>query len=246
MHPTQRRIDGTLGDMRSPRRTAIILGVGCIVWAGVALAIAGCGSDDANSPMKGLVVAGPGIVASPPPWEAQRTGLATRVAAMKLPKPGTERFHRHQALHIYNEGLLVPVAAGIGVDSRRGIESALHTHDSSGVVHMEASRPFSATLGDLFRLWGVEFGVDRIGGLRATSDRPLRVFVNGRPVADPATQVLAKNDNVVIAYGSMKGVPRIPDVTALRAANGKGGSPVPCSLSKGGTKPRSCFAPSGR
>lgn len=220
----------------------------CVVAASalsIAVLLAACGGGDAADTVSGVTVAGAGLASGPPPWPAQREGLAARIAALDLPKPGTERFHRHQLLHIYNDGLLVPVAADIGVDEARGIESGLHTHDASGVIHMEASKPFSATLGDLFRLWGVAFSPDRVGGLRAESPDDLQVFVNGARIDDPAAHVLAKNDNIVIAFGSLDGVPRRADETALRAANGKGGTPVPCSLAKTGKKQKSCFANGG-
>lgn len=216
-------------------------GAAAAMLIAVTLGASACGDQPQTPAPEGTSVGGPGMLTSDPPWRAQYAGIKRRLAKLALPATGNEQFHTHQLLHIYNDGLLVPVAANIGVDERQGVESALHTHDSSGVVHMEASRPFRATLGDLFTLWGVSFGPDRIGSLKASADKPLRVFVNGRQVADPAAHVLAKNDNVVIAYGSMDGVPRVADTTPLRAANGKGGAPVACSVAKPGKKATSCF-----
>jgi len=139
-------------------------------------------------------------------------------------------------------GLLVEVPGNIGIDGSQHVESALHTHvDSPGVIHMEADKPFSATLGEFFDVWGLALGPDRIGGLKATKDRPLHVFVNGKPVSDPAAHVLKKNDNIVIAYGTLDGVPRIPDTTALDNANGTGRTPGPCSIGKGAKKRTKCF-----
>lgn len=219
--------------MRSSLCAGAVMATGLLLTA--------CGGEKTAKPT-GAVVAGPGMLTTGPPWPAQYRGIRRRIEPLSLPSPGNEKFHRHQLLHIYNEGILVPVAANIGVDARQDVETALHTHDQSGVVHMEASKPFAATLGDLFTVWGVALGPDRIGGLKASDERPLRVYVNGRPVADPAAHALRKNDNIVIAYGTMDGVPRVPDTTALRAANGKGGTPVPCSVGKGGKKPKACFA----
>lgn len=218
-----------------------------VLLAGVLLAamvgVVACGGSESTPTASGRSVAGPGILTTAPPWPAQYRDIKRRLAPLALPTVGNEKFHTHQLLHIYDNGILVPVAASIGVDERQQVETALHTHDQSGVIHMEAGRPFTATLGDFFTVWGVGFGPDHVGGLKATGDTPFRVFVNGRQVADPAAHRLAKNDNIVIAYGSMKGVPLVPDTTALRAANGKGGTPVACTVKKGGKKPRSCFAP---
>lgn len=214
--------------------------------AGVLLAtmvgVAACGGSQSSPTVSGRSVTGPGIVTTAPPWPAQYRDIKRRLAPLALPSVGNEKFHTHQLLHIYDNGILVPVAANIGVDERQHVETALHTHDQSGVIHMEARRPFTATLGDLFTVWGLGFGPDHVGGLRATGDTPFRVFVNGRQVADPAAHVLGKNDNIVIAYGPTDGIPLRPDTTALRAANGKGGTPVACTVNKGGKKPTSCFA----
>jgi hypothetical protein len=205
--------------------------------------VVACGGSESTPRAPGTSVAGPGILTTAPPWPAQYRDIKRRLGPLALPKVGDEKFHTHQLLHIYDNGILVPVAADIGVDARQGVETALHTHDQSGVVHMEAERPFTATLGDLFTVWGVALGPDHVGGLKATDESPFRVFVNGRRVTDPAAHRLAKDDNIVIAAGSIEGVPLVPDTTALRAANGKGGTPVPCSVNEGGKKPKSCFAP---
>ena len=83
--------------------------------AAAAFAIAGCGSS--GFPERGLVVSGPGIVASAPPWAARYTDLAKRIAELKLPTGDSERFHIHALLTIYDQGVLVPVAAHIGLTS---------------------------------------------------------------------------------------------------------------------------------
>lgn len=225
--------------MSAARRRAALL----VTPAILAAALAGCGGSGDPPAPAGAVVGGPGMLTTPPPWPAQYRGIKARIAPLRLPSPGKETFHVHQLLHIYDDGVLVPVAKDIGIDERQGVETALHTHDQTGVIHMEADKPFRATLGDLFTVWGVGLGPDHVGGLKAADGRPFVVWVNGKPVADPAAHVLRRNDNIVIAYGSTAGVPRLPDTTALKAANGKGGSPVPCSTTKSGRTKTRCFKP---
>ncbi len=205
------------------------------------LLLAGCGTADDTPTVTGVSVAGPGAQTGPPPWKPEYAHLKARIAPLKLPSPGTEKFHVHELLHIYADGLLVPLAKNIGVDESRRIETALHTHDSTGVIHMEADKPFKATLGDLFQVWGISFGPDHIGGLKATKDNPLRVYVDGKLITDPAAHVLRKDDNIVVAYGSTQGIPLVPGDGALKAANGKGGNPVACSTDKHGKTRTKCF-----
>lgn len=225
----------------SPSRTLRAFAIAAAT-ALTAAALAACGGSQGDPAPPGVVVSGPGVQATKPPWKAEYAHVKQRLALLQLPSPGTEKFHVHQLLHVYVDGLLVPVPANIGVDRRQGVASALHTHDSTGVIHMEADKPFRATLGDLFTVWGLRLGPASLGGLEASGDRPLQVFANGRRLADPAAHVLRKNDNIVVAYGSMDGVPRVPDATALKAANGSGRTPVACSTGKNGKKPTRCFA----
>ena len=210
-----------------------------------ALVLAGCGTTGATgitNGSSGTVVAGPGVQTGAPPWKPEYAHIQRRMRVLNLPRPGSEKFHIHELLHIYDDGLLVSVPGNIGIDERQHVESALHTHfNSPGVIHMEADKPFAATLGEFFDVWGVALGPDHVGGLKATSDKPLHVFVNGRPITDPAAHVLRKNDNIVIAYGSLAGVPRIPDTTALDDANGTGRNPGPCSIGTGAKKRTKCF-----
>jgi len=210
-----------------------------------ALALASCGSSGSTgvtTGVSGTTVSGPGVQTTLPPWKPEYAHIQQRMRVLGLPRPASEKFHIHELLHIYDDGLLVEVPGDIGIDESQHVESALHTHvDSPGVIHMEADRPFSATLGEFFDVWGLALGPDHIGGLTATNDKPLHVFVNGRPITDPAAHVLKKNDNIVIAYGSLDGVPLIPDATPLDNANGTGKTPGPCSIGKGAKKRTKCF-----
>src|SRR6202035_955041 len=122
----------------------------------LALALAGCGSGSSAPP--GLTISGPGLQTSKPPWPPEYQHLAERLHEIGIPPGGKETFHIHALLHIYVNGLLSPLPANIGLDPAKGIESSLHTHDSTGIIHMEAPHPFKYTLGDFFSVWGVKLG----------------------------------------------------------------------------------------
>lgn len=214
-----------------------------------ALALAACGSSGSGSgssaeAAQGTLVKGPGIRATRPPWPVETAHMAQRVRVLGLPDPGTEKFHIHAQLRVYADGLLVPVPAGIGLDEPRHIESALHTHDRSGVIHLEADKPFRATLGDVFYLWGLRLAANELGGLRNDGDEQVRVFVNGRRVADPAAHVLRRDDNIVVAYGRPGTFPTRPDTKLLQEAN-RGGS-LACSTGKDGKSQGSCLVGGGK
>src|SRR5262245_7269677 len=146
-----------------------------------ALAIAGCGSSG-NSAPPGLTIAGPALQTGPPPWPPEYTHLAQRLRIIGIPRGGKETFHIHSMLHIYVNGLLVPLPAEIGLDTAKGIESSMHTHDSTGIIHMEAPHAFRYTLGDFFMVWGVKLGPAQVGGLTGYGGDKLHFFLNGKPL----------------------------------------------------------------
>jgi hypothetical protein len=201
----------------------------------------GCGSS--ADPPPGLTISGPGLQTSQPPWKPEYAHLAQRLRTLGLPPGGSERFHIHAMVHVYVNGLLSPLPANIGIDERHKLESSLHTHDSSGVVHMEAPHRYRFTLGDFFAVWGVKLGPAQVGGLTGLGGDHLHFYLNGRPLADPAAHVLHDGDSVVIGYGAVDSFPHRPSTILLKQLK-RGDTTLSCSSAKRkGAK--SCLAPKG-
>jgi hypothetical protein len=210
------------------------------IVAGVLVLIAaGCGSS--NDAPRGLTISGPGLQSGQPPWPPEYKHLAQRLKQLGLPPGGKETFHIHALLHIYVNGILAPLAANIGLDPAKGVESSLHTHDHTGIIHMEAPHPFSYTLGDFFAVWGVKLGPGQLGGLTGYGGDKLHFFLNGRPLSNPAAHVLHNNDSVVIGYGSASGFPHAPSTLLLKELEGKGGTALACSASTPGHRAKPCL-----
>jgi hypothetical protein len=209
------------------------------------LAIAGCGSSAQTAP--GLVISGPGLQASDPaeglsqpPWRPEYTHLAERLKHIGIPPGGQEKFHIHAILRIYVNGLLRPLPANIGLDQARGLESSLHTHDSTGIIHMEAPHPFNYTLGDFFAVWGVKLGPAQVGGLKRLGGDHLHFYLNGKPLTNPAALVLHRYDSIVIGYGPVNSFPHAPSTLLLsEVEKGEGG--VGCGATKAGHHAKACL-----
>ena len=172
---------------------------------GLAVAVAGR-SGPAATATGGL----PGLQTGPAPWSADTADLAARLRAIGLPPlspaEGTA-VHIHQHLDLYLDGAKVPVPAGIGIDPAVGF-APLHTHDGSGVIHVESPAVRGYTLGEFFAVWGVRFTPSCLGGYCAAGDRRLRVFVDGRPVrGDPTALTLASHQELVVAFGTAAQLP---------------------------------------
>jgi hypothetical protein len=212
------------------------------------LAISGCGSASPTPP--GLVISGPGLQASKPaaglsqpPWRPEYAHLAERLKQIAIPPGGQEKFHIHALVRIYIGGLLRPLPANIGLDPARGVESSLHTHDSTGIIHMEAPYPFNYTLGDFFAVWGVKLGPAQVGGLKGLGGDHLHFYLNGRPLANPAALVLHRYDSIVIGYGPLNSFPHNPS-TLLLSEIEKGEGGLGCGATKAGHHAKACLTSS--
>jgi hypothetical protein len=222
----------------SPRTLRRLLSCTALVGL-LALALAGCGSSAASPP--GLTISGPGLQTSKPPWQPEYQHLAQRLHAIGIPAGGKETFHIHAMVHIYVSGLLSPLPANIGLNSAKGLESSLHTHDSTGIIHMEAPHPYRYTLGDFFSVWGVKLGPAQVGGLTGLGGDHLHFYLNGRPLSNPAALVLQKGDSVVIGYGPDSSFPHNPGTHLLsEVEKGEGG--LGCAGAKAGHHGKSCLA----
>lgn len=161
---------------------------------------------------------------------------------MGLPAVGKETFHIHAMLHIYVNGLLSPVPEDIGIEVSKGRETSLHTHDSTGIVHMETNHRYPFTLGDFFKVWGVKLGPAQVGGLTGLGGDRLHFFLNGQPLANPAARVMHNGDSFVIGYGPDSGFPHKPSTFLLyEVEHGLGG--LGCSPVHKGKGGKGCAVP---
>jgi hypothetical protein len=88
---------------------------------------------------------------SVPPWPApaDATAAARNAGLPMLSSEGTVE-HIHVHLDVLDDGQAVPVPANIGIDTARGAISPLHTHDASGVIHIESPVKRQFSLGEFF------------------------------------------------------------------------------------------------
>jgi hypothetical protein len=191
-----------------------------------AVLLTGCGGSDNASktttatgnakavqlgPSFGSMSSVPGVLTTPPPWPANAGKLQLRLRAIGLDPLTAEgqALHIHQHLDLFANGRHVTVPANIGIDSSGKFLAALHTHDNSGIMHVESPVVTSFTLGQFFGVWGLRLDARCIGGLCARGAKRLRAWVNGRAVAaDPTRIILAEHQEIVLAYGTAAQVPK--------------------------------------
>jgi hypothetical protein len=168
----------------------------------VAIAIAAGGggsSSSGDSPNSAQLTAG--LNTGPGPWQPEYTHLADRFEASGLPQSASETYHIHAMLRIYINGKQEPIPANIGIDPQGQFLAALHTHDTSGIIHMEADNFYPFKLGQFMEMWGVKFTDTQIGAYYNQGKNTVQVYVNGKKVADPVNYEMKRHDAIVIGYG---------------------------------------------
>lgn len=150
----------------------------------------------------------PGLQVSNAPWSPEYNGLAQRLQLMNLPTESDAAYHVHAHLSVYVNGKNVTVPAQVGIDPQGQFLAPLHTHDTSGVIHMESSQTYPFKLGQFFDVWGVKFTTNQLGGYQAGNGNVLTTYVNGQPVANGPGYVIKPHDLIIVSYGKPGSAPK--------------------------------------
>jgi hypothetical protein len=133
-----------------------------------------------------------------PAMLASTAGQASGAAVDGVESSSSEQvlFHIHAHLQLYVNGRPKLIPYGIGIVPPYQLEASqdgpfvgggtafywLHTHDETGVIHVESPQQRTFTLGNFFDIWHQPLGPDQLGPLTG----PITAFVNGQPVSgDP-------------------------------------------------------------
>jgi hypothetical protein len=107
----------------------------------------------------------------------------------------------HDKFYVYVNGKETPIPANFGIDPQGRFLAPIHTHDDTGIIHLEAEKEYPFTIGQVFDIWGVKFTDNQIGGYVAGNGNVLQVYVDGKQVTDPVNAKLKAHDIVVVGYG---------------------------------------------
>ena len=176
--------------------------------------------DPYRSPPATLPTGPVALSTGPAPWPAPAlvnggADSADYVAAAGVPYgEETTQVHYHAHLDVVIDGNHVQVPAYLGFVARNGKAiglAPLHTHDPTGLVHVENSVPAKFVLGQVFVEWGVRFTDRCLGSYCTGSGKELAVFVNGTRVSgDPTGLVLAAHQEIAVEYGDAGKLPTPP------------------------------------
>jgi hypothetical protein len=181
-----------------------------VAAAVVAVVVARGGDDNGSSSGDAQPANLVGLQTGPAPWNPGLDTLPDRLDAVgvnDLTAEG-EVLHIHQHLDIFVNGKRMPVPANIGIYDGEFL-TELHTHDPSGIMHLESPVAEHFTLGQFFGVWGVRLNADCVGGY-CRQVTPWTVYVNGQPYSgDPATLDLKSHQEIAFVIGTPpKQIPR--------------------------------------
>lgn len=178
--------------------------VAAVVVVGIVLGIVltrGGSSSAATTSSKQIPWANiPGLQTGPPPWNNSSAVLTDRLQLLGLTALGQEGavLHIHAHLDAYVNGKKAQVPSLIGVDTAGQFLTELHTHDTSGVVHVESPSKRNFTLGQLFGAWGVKLTKNCLSSYCGK----LHWWVNGQKMTgNPAQLVLKSHQEIVVGAG---------------------------------------------
>lgn len=116
-------------------------------------------------------------------------------------------YHVHAHLSLYINGSPVAVPAYVGIDQNNQCFYWLHTHDVTGVIHIEAPQQGTYTLGTFFHLWDQRFS--QLGYPQQLNQTAgWKVYVNGKPYnGDFHNIALSPHMLITMAYNTPNAQP---------------------------------------
>jgi hypothetical protein len=125
-------------------------------------------------------------------------GLVFIIGVQRGVMPGAKMLlHMHPALNVTVDGSPVIIPKNVGIDEslwkdhsidKYGMQgmSPLHTHDTSGTIHVESNTNRAYTLGQFLDIWG---------GLNLNG-KTVKATINGKPVNDYRNSILEDGEQI--------------------------------------------------
>jgi len=117
--------------------------------------------------------------------------------------------HVHAHLSLFYKGQQIAIPYGIGIVQPFQVNNGfvgmgagiywLHTHDATGIIHVESPDSRTYTLGQFFDIWGQPLGPKNVACLTGT----VRAYVDGKPyTGNPRGIVLSAHTQITLQVGT--------------------------------------------
>jgi hypothetical protein len=182
-----RRRDQAQVAANQKRKVIIAIIAGFLVLGGIIGAIALFGGFSSSSPNNGISTTGSSQLA--PPVNNVQCNVNEQLA-----------FHIHMHLSTYINGQNVALPAQIGITNT--CFYWLHTHDTTGIIHIESPVQDKFTLGTFLQLWREQFSQLQYPN-QLSSTEGWKVYIDGKPYNGDFNQIeLKAHQLITLAYNS--------------------------------------------
>lgn len=124
------------------------------------------------------------------------------IAAIQCDPTEQVTYHVHAYLSIVVEGRVHHPPANVGIDLGHLCLYWLHTHDNSGIIHIEAPGRINPTLAQFFAVWGQPLSRRKVANYTVHPGGAMRAYVGTREYAgNPRAIVLHNHTTVTIEVG---------------------------------------------
>ncbi len=127
-------------------------------------------------------------------------GAGQPIAGIECSETEQVNYHVHAHLAIFVNGQEQTVPANIGIEPT--CLYWLHTHDASGVIHVEAPQQGDYTLGQFFDIWGQPLSSTELLDHKADAQHQVVAYVNGRKFDGSLRDIpITPHAVIVLEYG---------------------------------------------
>ena len=143
------------------------------------------------------------------PGDTPRGGNGQPVDGIEGSSREMLKVHVHAHLALFHKGQQIAIPYAIGIVRPFQVNNGfvgmgqgiywLHTHDATGVIHVESPDERTYTLGNFFDIWGQPLTPREVAGLKDV----VRAFVDGKPyTGDPRAIVLGAHTQITLEVGA--------------------------------------------
>lgn len=139
------------------------------------------------------------------PGDTPRGGNGQPVDGIEGSSREMLKVHVHAHLALFHKGEQIAIPYGIGIVKPFQVKNGfvgmgqgiywLHTHDATGIIHVESPDDRRYTLRNFFAIWGQALTPREVAGLKGV----VRAFVDGKPYSgDPRGIVLGAHTQITL------------------------------------------------
>ncbi|HKW44874.1 MAG TPA: hypothetical protein VJN22_04395 [Candidatus Eremiobacteraceae bacterium] len=142
-----------------------------------------------------------------PEGDTQTGGQGQQVDGINCRKALNSTFHHHVHLSLFVNGVQYAIPRGTGIKNpgkgnfiyHGDCFYFLHTHDATGIIHMEPPKAMTFGLHQYFDEWGMQLSTTNVAGYQGA----VTVFVNGtQENVDPNTIKFNPFDQITLEVGT--------------------------------------------